>query len=224
MARLRFGTLLKRHFLAGLLIVIPIFVIGWILGAVVGVLWRLPEFLPLQWQPDFLFKDHTLALFASAVFTIASTLVLAIGIAFVGWVSKYYIGRKFLEAIVDVIQRIPVIRSVYGALDQLMRAFGTGSGNQFSRVVYVEYPRKNVWAIAFVTGPAKGPNVPEKHVNVYVPTTPNPTSGFHLIVPDAEIRDTSLSVEEAFKTIISLGIAQSSRGASPGRDEGRLEK
>src|SRR6185437_9572390 len=128
MAELRFGTLLKRHFFGGLLIVIPIFVIGWLLGAVVGVLWRLPGFLPLQWQPDFLFKDHTVALLANVVFTFASTLALAIGIAFVGWASKYYIGRKVLEGIVDVIQRIPVIRSVYGALDQLLRAFGAGSG------------------------------------------------------------------------------------------------
>jgi uncharacterized membrane protein len=175
------------------------------------MLWRLPTFLPLQWQPDVLFHDATLALLFNLVFTCGATMLLAIVIAFVGWVSKHYLGRKTLEFVAEVIQRIPVIRSVYSALDQLLRALGSGDGAQFSRVVFVEYPRKGVWAIAFVTSSAKGGGVPEKHLNVYVPTTPNPTSGFHLIVPETDVRDSTLSVEEAFKTILSLGIAQSSK-------------
>lgn len=200
--------LLRRHFLAGMLIVTPIFVIGWILGAIVGVLWKIPAYLPEQWQPSILFHDPSLALMTNLIFTVAVTILLAIGIAFVGWVSKHYIGRKALEFVGEVIQRIPVIRSVYSALDQLMRAFGAGDGQQFNRVVYLEYPRKGSWTLAFVTGPARGQGIPSDHLNVYVPTTPNPTSGFHLIVAEAEVRDSGLSVEEAFKTILSLGIAQ----------------
>ena len=84
-----------------------------------------------------------------------------------------------------------------------------GDKKQFSRVVYVEYPRKGSWALAFVTGSARNPTgISGDFLNVYVPTTPNPTSGFHLVVSESEVRDSHLSVEEAFSTILSLGIAQ----------------
>lgn len=206
----QFGKLLRRHFFTGFLIVIPIFVIGWILGAVVGVIWKLPSYLPQAWQPDSLFEDHTVALLYNLLFTLSGVATLAISIAFVGWASKHYLGRKALKFIAELIHRIPVIRSVYSALDQLIRAFGPGEEGvqKFSRVVYIEYPRKGTWAIAFVTGSARASGIPENHLNVYIPTTPNPTSGFHLIVPEGEVQDTQLTVEEAFKTIISLGIAQ----------------
>ncbi len=83
-------------------------------------------------------------------------------------------------------------------------------------MVYIEYPRKGCWALAFVTGKAGGPNAPANHLNVYVPTTPNPTSGFHLIVPEAEVRESQMKVEDAFKTILSLGIAQPGSPARTG--------
>ena len=105
-----------------------------------------------------------------------------------------------------------MLRSIYGALEQLLHTLAQGGGAQFRRVVYIEYPRKDVWALAFVTGPARAPGFPDGYLNVYVPTTPNPTSGFHLLVAEAEVRPSELSVEEAFKTILSLGIAQSSIG------------
>jgi uncharacterized membrane protein len=108
-----------------------------------------------------------------------------------------------------------VIRGVYSALDQLLRTLANGGGQQFNRVVYIEYPRKGLLAIAFVTGPARGPAVPPGHLNVYVPTTPNPTSGFHLIVPENEVRESLLKVEDAFKTILSLGLAQPGESTRP---------
>jgi uncharacterized membrane protein len=206
----KFGQLLKRHFLAGLFIVLPIGVIGWIIGSVFGLLWKLPYLLPTNLQPENIFFDHeTIILLFNFLVTIIATLTLALGVSFVGWVSKQYIGRKLLDLLAEVISHIPVIRSVYSALDQLLKTLASSDGGQFSRVVYIEYPRKGTWALAFVTGAARGPNVPEKHLNVYIPTTPNPTSGFHLLVPESEVRESHLSVEEAFKTILSLGLAQS---------------
>ncbi len=101
-----------------------------------------------------------------------------------------------------------MVRSVYSALDQLLRTLAAGGGKQFNRVVYVEYPRKGIWALAFVTGPAREKHIPEGHLNIYIPTTPNPTSGFHLIVSEADVRESGMTVEHAFKTILSLGIAQ----------------
>lgn len=204
------SALLKKHFFAGLLTLIPLLVIAYILGSVVSFLWELHRFLPEEWQPGVLFSDPVVATLFNIGFTVAVALLLALGVSVLGWVSRQYLGRKVLEWIAEVIQHIPVIRSIYSALDQLLKTFASDGNQQFSRVVYIEYPRKGTWALAFVTSPARGLGDPGQFLNVYVPTTPNPTSGFHLIVAESEVRDSNLSVEEAFKTIISLGIAQPS--------------
>ncbi|MGZ3688189.1 MAG: DUF502 domain-containing protein [Bdellovibrionota bacterium] len=203
------GKLLKGHFFAGLLVVIPIGVIAWIAGAMLGILWRVHLWLPDAVKPENFLSDPTMAWGANVAITLGLALLLALGISLLGWVSKQFLGRKLLLIIGSLIQRIPVIRSIYSALDQLLRTLAAGGGSQFSRVVYLEYPRKGIWALAFVTSPAKGTGVPPNHLNVYVPTTPNPTSGFHLLVPESEVRESHLRVEDAFKTILSLGIAQS---------------
>lgn len=215
-----FSALLRKHFFAGLLVVIPLVVIGWILGAAMGTLWRLQELLPLAWRPEAWIEDPGMAFLFNLLFTVGVALVLALFVSILGWASKQYLGEKVLEIIGGIIQRIPVVRSIYSALDQLLRTMASGGGQQFSRVVYVEYPRKGMWTLAFVTGPAKGPAVPPGHLNIYVPTTPNPTSGFHLLVAENEVRESQMKVEEAFRTILSLGIAQPT-GASSGT---RLEK
>lgn len=201
-------ALLRGHFLAGMMVVIPLGVIAWIVGAALGALWQFREFIPEPLRPESIFRDENVARLANFALTLAVGAVLAFAVSLVGWASKQYLGKKLLLLIGEIIQRIPVVRSVYSALDQLLRTMASGSGQQFNRVVYVEYPRKGCWALAFVTGPARGPNAPKDHLNVYVPTTPNPTSGFHLIVPEAEVRDSHMKVEEAFRTILSLGIAQ----------------
>ena len=125
-----------------------------------------------------------------------------------GWISQQVIGAQFLRLVSRWIERIPVIRSIYSSLNQLLKTMASGDKSQFNRVVYLEYPRKGVWALGFVTSAARPIDPGERFLNVYVPTTPNPTSGFHLIVNEREVRDSHLSVEEAFKTILSLGIAQ----------------
>jgi uncharacterized membrane protein len=202
------SALIRGHFFAGLLVVIPLGVIAWIVTGALGILWGIQDLLPDEWRPENLLVDPGLALLLKLAFTFGVGLVLALGISLLGWVSKQYLGQKLLETIAEIIQRIPVVRSIYSALDQLLRALATGSGQQFNRVVYVEYPRKGMWTLAFVTGPARGPAAPPGHLNIFVPTTPNPTSGFHLLVPENEVRDSGMKVEEAFKTILSLGIAQ----------------
>ncbi len=206
----KLGPLLKKNFFAGLLVVVPLGVIAWILTASMGVLWQLHEILPDEWRPDRIFANHALATLLNALFTLGAALVLALGISFLGWISKQYLGRKALEFVAEIIQRIPVIRSIYSALDQLLKTVAASGGHQFNRVVYIEYPRKGAWTLAFVTSTQTGSAFSEPHLNVYVPTTPNPTSGFYLVVPEAEVRESHMSVEEAFKTILSLGIAQPS--------------
>ena len=204
-----FGKLLKSYFFAGLLVLIPLGVIAWILAGAVRALWRLHELLPEMWQPENYLPNPALANLFNFAFVVVAIVVLATGVSVLGWVSRQYLGRKALDFLgEEIIQRIPVVRSVYSALDQLLRTLAAGGGHQFNRVVYVEYPRKGIWALAFVTGPAREKHIPEGHLNIYIPTTPNPTSGFHLIVSEADVRESGMTVEHAFKTILSLGIAQ----------------
>ena len=200
-------ALLKRHFFAGLLVLAPLGVIAWICASALNALWRLRELMPDTWRPE--------SPLLNGVFTLGAALVLAIAVSGLGWASKQYLGEKMLEAVGHLIERIPVIRGVYSALNQLLKTLSAGDGQKFNRVVYIEYPRKGIWAIAFVTSPARGFGIPPAHLNVYIPTTPNPTSGFHLIVPEAEVRESHMRVEDAFKTLLSLGIAQTDGGGAP---------
>ncbi len=203
------SALFRKNFFTGVLVITPLAVSGWIVGSMLRTIWQLPKLLPASWQPNYLFPGSPLAFLFNLAITIGGTLVLILTISFLGWASKQLLGRKVLHLLEVLIQRIPVIRSIYSALDQLFKTMAAGGdGQQFSRVVYIEYPRRGVWALAFVTGTAKGPAAPAGHLNVYVPTTPNPTSGFHLIIPEIDVRESHLKVEDAFKTILSLGIAQ----------------
>jgi len=211
----RLGALLRSHFLSGLLVVTPFGVVLWIAFAALKALWGLRELVPQAWRPETWLPDPRVAFLLDLAIALGFVVVLALAISLFGWISKQLLGQKLLDFVAEnVIQRIPVLRSVYGALEQLLHTLAQGGGQQFRRVVYVEYPRKGVWALAFVTGPAHAPGLPDCHLNVYVPTTPNPTSGFHLIVAEAEVVPSELSVEEAFRTILSLGIAQSHVGPS----------
>jgi uncharacterized membrane protein len=204
-------ALLKSNFFAGILIVLPLGVITWMIGWVITLIWSLHGFVPQQWLPDAVLDSP----FLSACFNFILTCVFVFGLALftsiLGWSSKRYVGRKALKAVAEIISHIPVIRSVYSALDQLLKTISANGDQQFSRVVYLEFPRKGVWTLGFVTGPARGTAIPEHHLNVYVPTTPNPTGGYYLIVPESEVRESHMRVEDAFKSILSLGMAQGDR-------------
>ncbi|MDR3608219.1 MAG: DUF502 domain-containing protein [Oligoflexia bacterium] len=204
-------ALLKSNFLAGVLIVIPFCVVTWIIVRILALVWSLHGFIPQQWLPDAILDSSVISTFVNFILTCMVALLLALGISMLGWFSKRYMGRKALGYVADLISHIPVIRSVYSALDQLLKTMSANGEQQFSRVVYLEFPRKGVWTLGFVTGPARGAIVPEHHLNVYVPTTPNPTGGYYLIVPESEVRESHMRVEDAFKSILSLGMAQGDR-------------
>ena len=142
-------------------------------------------------------------------FLIFDALVVGYGlICAVGFISRLYIGKKFVSLLSEVLQKVPIFGTIYSSLDQLAKSVGPSGGKQFSRVVLIEYPRKDVWAVAFVTGELKIRALPAGYLNVYVPTVPNPTSGFHLMVPESDVRESGLKVDEAFRMILSLGISQ----------------
>lgn len=202
-----FSSLFRKNFLTGVFVLIPFGVVAWILLKVFGALWTFHRILPAAWQPEHYFEPFAAQLLNFAL-TIVLIFVFILWVSVLGWASKQYLGAKILGLLSQVIQRIPVVRAVYSSLNQLLKTMSMGGKQQFSRVVYLEYPRKGIWALAFVTGTAKPPGSVLPYLNIYVPTTPNPTSGFHLIVPESEVKDSHMTVEEAFTTILSLGIAQ----------------
>lgn len=202
-----FASLFRKNFLTGVLVLIPFGVVAWILLKVFGALWAFHKILPAEWQPSNYFEPY-IAQMLNFALTVGLTFIFVIGVSMLGWASKQFIGARFLDLLSTIIQRIPVVRAIYSSLNQLLKTMASGDKQQFSRVVYLEYPRKGTWVLAFVTSSAKVHGSNEPFLNLYVPTTPNPTSGFHLIVPETEVKDSFMSVEDAFKTILSLGIAQ----------------
>jgi len=128
-------------------------------------------------------------------------------ITFIGWLSLSFIGRKLLEIFNNILKRIPILRTIYSAIGQMTETF-TKSDKEKKNVVLVEYPRKGSWAVGFATKKNSGEitNKTKKElINVFVPTTPNPTSGFLLMFPKDEVIYLDLSFEEASKFIVSAG-------------------
>lgn len=201
--------LLKKNFLSGVLVLIPLAVFAWMAWGVVGFIWGISNALPGFLEPGEHWSSSSI-FFIRFAFTIAAWSGILISIALLGVLSKAYFGSVVLRTLGGFLQRIPVLGTIYSSLDQLVKTFAPGSQDKkFNRVVYVEYPRAGSWAVGFVTGPVKNPaSFPEGYLNIFVPTVPNPTAGFHILVPENEVRESHMSVEEAFRNILSLGLVQ----------------
>jgi uncharacterized membrane protein len=201
MSRLR--GFLGRYFVAGVLTFAPIGITIW---AIAWIIQRLDNLL-LPRVLRLIFPDHVeppnLPL-VGAIFTLFVILLF-------GVVARHLFGREIVRLWERLLSRVPVARNIYAAVKQLLDAiFVSSSQTSFRRVVLVEYPRKGVYAIAFTTGPARGPVVgsveEDDLVNVFVPTTPNPTSGFYLLVPENDLTSLEVTVEQAFKLVMSAGL------------------
>ncbi|MBI3541651.1 MAG: DUF502 domain-containing protein [Deltaproteobacteria bacterium] len=192
----------RNNLIAGVLVLAPI---GAVFGIVVWIwdkLMGLSRIVPYQYSPRFLFGLNNLYAirFIDFLTTVVMLAVILLILAAVGLVSRNYFGKKLLERIARFVSRVPVLSAVYSTLEQLLKTFASGQAKNFRRVVQLEYPRKGLYTLAFVTGER------DKLLTVYVPTTPNPTSGFYLMVAPDEVRDAGMTVEDALKEIISMGI------------------
>ena len=195
----------RRYFVAGLLAFAPIAITFW---AVVFIITRLDNLL-LPHVIQFLFPSLSeppdLPPLVGALFTF-------IVILLAGVVVRHLFGYELVRVGERLLSRVPVARSIYYGVKQLFEAILSSADHKkgFSRVVLIEYPRKGMWGIAFVTGETAGPlqrAFPgRKMLNCFIPTTPNPTSGFYLLVAADETREVDLSVEDAFKVIMSAGL------------------
>jgi uncharacterized membrane protein len=191
--------ILQRYFLAGLLVFLPVVITLWFLGWVIGLMDGLLDVLPARLHPNSYLPFAIPGL--GAVFTIALIL-------FLGFLTKGVATRRFLAAWDRIFVQIPIFRGVYTAVQKLVQTF-LGQSQTNRQVVMIEYPRKGIYTVGFAMGRAwheleKKNEAPL--VNVFVPTTPNPTSGFYLLVPTNEVSPVNMSMEEALKLITSGGL------------------
>lgn len=193
---------LRASFLTGLVIVAPAVLTIWVITTVVEFVDdRVLPLVPERYLPTGIEIPEIPGL-GLAIFFIFTLLV--------GWLAKGYIGRSLIDWGEDIVSRMPVIRSIYNGLKQIAETVFSQSGNSFSRACLVEYPRKGLWAVAFVSAEARGEVAQklgeDKMISLFMPTTPNPTTGFLFFVPESEVKYLDMSIEEAAKLIISAGL------------------
>jgi uncharacterized membrane protein len=191
---------LKACLLTGVLIWLPFAVTLWVLDMVISTMDSMINWLPMALQPTHWFGMHIPG----------SGLVLALLIVLLtGFLAANMLGQKVVGLWEAMLGRIPVVKTIYNSVKQVSDTLLSGSGQAFSKALLVQFPHQDAWTIAFLTG-KPGPGVAEHlngdYVSVYVPTTPNPTSGYLMLVARSAVRELDMSVDDALKYIISMGV------------------
>ena len=191
----------KRYFLTGLLIWVPVVITFWVLSLIIDTLDQSLRLLPNAVHPK--------NMLGFALPGVGALLTLAM-IFLTGLLATNFIGQKLVDWWDKLLSRIPVVNSLYKAIKQVSDTLLAPNGNAFRKALLIEYPRRDAWTIAFLTGGPPGGDIGNhlrgEFVSVYVPTTPNPTSGFFLMLPRADVVELDMSVDEALKYIISMGV------------------
>lgn len=191
---------LRKWLFTGLLVVVPGVITVWVLHSVVGLLDQTLQILPSNWHPDQILGLHIPG------FGVILTLVILLT---VGAIASNFAGRKLVQLGDAIVGRIPVVRSIYSSVKQVSDTLFSESGNAFRKAVLVQWPRDGVWTVAFVTGAPSGEvaaYLRDEFVSVYVPTTPNPTSGYFVMVRKSDCIELDMSVDAALKYIVSMGV------------------
>ncbi len=199
--RLGFGQRVRAYFLTGILITAPLFITGYLAWLFIGFVdAKVTPLLPEQYNPESYLPFGVPGL---------GLIILFVFLTIVGAVTAGFFGKLWLRFTERLLNRMPVVRNIYSAVKQILETVLAQQSSAFREAVLVEYPRRGLWAIAFITGRTEGEvqNVTEEEcINIFLPTTPNPTSGFLLFVPKKDLISLSMSTEEAIKMVISGGI------------------
>ncbi len=191
---------MRKYLIAGLLVWMPLGITFLVVRAIVGFLDQILLLLPQQYQPDNLLGMHIPGLGV----VLAVVLVLATGM-----IVANLLGRRIISAWESLLARIPLVRTLYAGVKQIMEAVLSTDAKSFSKVLLIEYPRKGLWGLAFMTSDNLGEvqaKAGDDLVSVFVPTTPNPTSGFVIMVPEKDVIELDMTVEDGLKMIISMGV------------------
>lgn len=199
---------MKKYLLAGLLVWLPLAVTIWVLHAALGLLDGLFAFLLSASQALLPDSAHA-TLEALKQVPGLGVIVMLLGLLLTGVFATNIVGQWWLRQGARLLNKIPIVKSIYSSVKQVSDTLFSSSGNAFREAVLVQYPRQGSWTIAFVTGRPGGEaglHLRDDYLSLYVPTTPNPTSGFFLMVPRSDVIELSMSVDEALKYIISMGV------------------
>lgn len=196
-------ALMRRYFISGLLVWMPIWVTLLVIKFLVDILSKSLLLLPPHYQPDLLLGVHIPG---------AGVILTLVVILLTGIFAANFVGGKLLEFGDAIMCRIPLVNSVYTGVKQVTETLFKPGGQSFRKVLLVEYPRAGVWTIAFQTGEVtkdmESKMGAEPMVSYFVPTTPNPTSGFLMMAPKSKVIELDMSVDQALKFVISLGVVQ----------------
>ena len=198
MKRLR--TSLKNYFLTGLLVILPIFITAYVIWFLIKAMDVVLKYVPAKYLPDTYLPFHIPGIGLILVIII----ILTVGVLF-----RNLVGRRVVHFWENMVDKIPIARIIYSGVKQLLESFFLQKNDAFKRVALLEYPRRGAYVIGFLTGESKGEvqsKTDKNMMNVFVPTTPNPTSGFYILIPEDELIILNMTVEDAFKLIISGGI------------------
>jgi uncharacterized membrane protein len=191
---------MRKYFITGLLILVPLAITAWVLNLVISTMDQSLLFVPERWQPRTLIGFDIPGL---------GTLLTVIIVFLTGLLTNNLVGNYVVRLWEKLLTRIPVVSSLYSSVKQVSDTLFSSSGNAFRKAVLVPYPHQNSWTIAFLTGAPGGDvknHLAGDYVSVYVPTTPNPTSGFFLMMARKDVVELDMTVDAALKYIVSMGV------------------
>lgn len=191
---------MRKYFITGLLILVPLAITLWVLHAVISTMDQSLLLLPEQWRPEQLVGFKILGI---------GTILTLVIIFVTGLLAQNFVGNMVVGAWEALLKRIPIVSSIYSSVKQVSDTLFSSTGNAFSKALLVQYPREGAWTIAFLTGIPGGDvakHLQGDYISIYVPTTPNPTSGFFLMVPRADTIELDMSVDAALKYVVSMGV------------------
>jgi uncharacterized membrane protein len=204
---------LRKYLIAGLLVWLPLVATGLVVNILMDILKWFMGFIPEQYQPQALAPFPIPGLDLAIIF-----LILIVILLLTGMIAANLFGRKLVKLWENFLGRIPLVRTVYKGFKQVTETIFSSSGKSFRKVLMIEYPRKGIWTLCFQTGNSVG-EVQERTgtevVTVFVPTTPNPTSGFIILVPRKDVVELDMNVDQALKMIISLGVIEPQWNGKP---------
>ncbi|NBV17043.1 DUF502 domain-containing protein [Janthinobacterium sp.] len=191
---------MRKYFITGLLILVPLAITVWVLNLVIGTLDQSLLLVPARFRPNSLFGFDIPGL---------GTILTIVIVFLTGLLTNNLVGNYVVKLWENLLQRIPIVNSLYSSVKQVSDTLFSSSGNAFRKAVLVPYPHQNSWTIAFLTGVPGGDaanHLVGDYVSVYVPTTPNPTSGFFLMMKRSDVVELDMSVDAALKYIVSMGV------------------
>ena len=199
-----YASRLRTYLVTGIIVAVPALVTAWVFYEIVLDLEGVLKFIPPNWiVRGWSIREVLMSI--PGLGMVATVLCVII----VGFLTTNILGRRAVRFTENAIQRVPILSTIYHGVKQLVESLFSADQSRFSDVVYIEYPRKGIWSIGFLTGETFEGAVHRigiRCINVFVPTTPNPTSGYYLIVPIEDAIHADLTIEEAFKLIMSAGI------------------